>query len=191
MKSRVQTHNFRKASLSGPEARHRLLLAMAADAEKLRAQAERIKKLRSGKERSEGRRISQETAAHEIGVSSRAYRTWEGSGAVLKFENLKSLASYYDVTTSFIERGVMDEHTPELFTASEGDRLIEIDNKLDQLIDHVTRLEEALQASPDLRQEIHQAFEDYASRLGSQVGKRPPRSRRSPDLPGEESPAAA
>jgi transcriptional regulator with XRE-family HTH domain len=44
---------------------------------------------------------------------------------------------------------------------------------------------------PDVKREIHEAFEDYASRLGERIGKRPPRSRRSQDRPAAAAPAAA
>ena len=98
---------------------------MAADAEKLRAQAERIKELRKAKERRDGQSISQETAAHGVGISVRTYRTWEGIGADIKLKNLKALASYYETSTDYIERGATEPlSTPDLSNgASQLDRI--------------------------------------------------------------------
>lgn len=62
------------------------------------------------------------------------------------------------------------------------------DDRLATLEARVAAIE---QDRPDLKREIHEAFEDYASRLGGQIGKRPPRSRRSQDRPAATPPAAA
>lgn len=130
LKSRVQQSNFRKSSLSPAQARHTVLLAMAADAEKLRAQAERIKELRKEKERRDGEKVSQETAAHGIGVSVRTYRTWESTGADLRFENLKALAGYYDTTVDYIEHGRERGSTPDLSLVGELSQLDKIEAML-------------------------------------------------------------
>ncbi len=123
MKSSPRHPNFRQSSLSVADPRHSLLLAMAADLERLRAQAQRIKQLRREKERRDGKEISQETAAYEIGVSARTYRTWEGKGSTIKFDNLQAAANYYGTTTGFIEHGATAA-TPDLFASdSQLDRI--------------------------------------------------------------------
>lgn len=60
-----------------------------------------------------------------------------------------------------------------------NERLDRIEGKLDQLL-----MQE--RAEPSVGQQIHEAFEEMTSRLGREVGKRPPRSRREAD----RSPAA-
>lgn len=141
LKSRVQQPNFRHTALSRAEAQHRVLLAMAADAEKLRAQAERIKELREAKGRREGTKISQETAAHEIGVSVRQYRTWESTGADMMPENVKAAAAYYGTTVDYIERGeAAGGATPDLSTNGRPS-LDQIDAKLDQILETLRNAE--------------------------------------------------
>lgn len=129
-KSSIQQSHFRTGSLRGAEARHTLLLAMAADAEKRRAQAKRIVELRLAKGRREGEFISQETAAHEIHVSARTYRTWESVGADWKLPNLRRLARYYGVTTDYIEHGVTEikqGDTPDLSLVREAPPVTQLD----------------------------------------------------------------
>lgn len=65
------------------------------------------------------------------------------------------------------------------------ERLARIEEKLDELLNRTAR------AETDVGQQIHEAFEDLASRLGREVGKRPPRSRRAVDRSPEAPPAAA
>jgi transcriptional regulator with XRE-family HTH domain len=139
MKSSVRQPNLRQRSLSAAEGRHNLLLAMAADAEQLHAQAQRIRKLRKDKGRRGGVFISQETAAHGIGVSSRTYRTWEAEGAELKLENLKALAAYYDTVPDYIERGLTHPApTPDLGKPTQLERIeqavVAIDEKIERLM---------------------------------------------------------
>jgi DNA-binding XRE family transcriptional regulator len=157
---------------------------MAADVERLHEQAERIKRLRREKERRDGISISQETAAYAIGVSSRTYRTWEGQGATLQFDNLKALADYYETTTGYIEHGQHVE-TPDLSSDGQPAQLDRIEQKLDQVLS-------LLQAQEvDTAMEIHRAFEEMANRLGREVGKRPARSRANTGRSREAPPAAA
>jgi transcriptional regulator with XRE-family HTH domain len=167
MKSSVHTHNFRKPSLSAAETRHTLLLAMAADAEKLRAQAERIKQLRAMKGRREGRFISQETAAHEVGVSARAYRTWEGSGATIKLPHLKALVRYYDTTEDWIEHGRDGQgETPNLFERNgEPSQLDRIELELAAITRATAELKEAQfeQAARDM--EAQRQLEEVAQAI--------------------------
>lgn len=61
----------------------------------------------------------------------------------------------------------------------------------DRLTDIERSLEEVAKRQPTTTKAIQEAFEDYAERLGPRIGKRPPRSRRSPDPRAEEPPAAA
>lgn len=139
MKSRGSMQNFRQSSLRPVGSRHTLLLAMAADLERLHAQAERIKELRLDKQHRDGKRISQETAAHKVGVSVRQYRTWESTGAVIQFDNLQALATYFDTSTSYIEFGEETRaETPDLSNgASQLDR---IEERLDQVHKMLTQL---------------------------------------------------
>jgi transcriptional regulator with XRE-family HTH domain len=166
MKSSVHTHNFRKPSLSAADTRHTLLLAMAADAEKLRAQAERIKQLRAMKGRQEGRFISQETAAHEVGVSARAYRTWEGSGAAIKLPHLKALVQYYDTTEDWIEHGRDGRgETPHPFPPGEPSQLDRIELELAAITQAAAELKEAQfeQAARDM--EAQRQLEEVAQAI--------------------------
>jgi len=53
------------------------------------------------------------------------------------------------------------------------------------------RMLRTVEERPDLKQEIQEAFEDYARRLAPEIGKLPRRSKRNQDRPAEEPPAAA
>jgi hypothetical protein len=128
--------------LSATEKRHSLLLAMAADAKRQREQTERIEKLRLQKQQLEGRKIVQETAAAEIGVSARQYRTWEGPGAAIRFENLQRLAKYYETTTGFIEYGQEDNRpTPDLVGALEDS---DVERQLGEIREELRQINAAL-----------------------------------------------
>lgn len=54
------------------------------------ARAQHFRELR------EARHLSQEDAAHDIGVSVRAYREWENGGGI-KWENAQRAAAFYEV----------------------------------------------------------------------------------------------
>jgi len=54
------------------------------------ARGEHLRKLRTEL------RLSQEDAAHEIGVSTKSLRTWEKGGPI-KWENAKAAARFYEV----------------------------------------------------------------------------------------------
>ena len=114
-KSRVPQKNFRSGSLRNPHYRHTFLTAMAKDAEKLEAQGRRLAELRALA------RVSQETAAHQIGVSVRAYREWELGRGGFNDENIKAAAKYFGTTPDYIEYGVMKRErgpAPEPFPIS-------------------------------------------------------------------------
>lgn len=157
---------------------------MAADAERLRAQAKRIERLRTEKERRDARRITQETAAYEIGVSSRQYRTWEGAGATIKFENLQALAAYYDTSTGFIEYGQTDRgNTPELpapqQAAASAERLAAIEERLAGIEEHLSELlgyrREAQEQLRNFDVEDAREFLNYLQEVRARQGRDPGR----------------
>jgi len=92
------------------------------------ARGERLKTLRTD------RRLNQEDAAHEIGVSTKTLRTWEKGGPI-KWANAKAAARFYEVDAeSLVERepgASIDALTEE----AEADRLSRIEAKLDRLLD--------------------------------------------------------
>lgn len=123
--SRGADKTFRKCSLSPANARHRLYLEMARDAELLAAQGERIRELRARA------RKSQEKVAYEVGVSARRYRDWEAGRGGLHPDRLKELASYFGTTEDFIEYGHVQGDTPDLFNGE--DRLARLERKIDAM----------------------------------------------------------
>lgn len=73
------------------------------------ARAERLRDLR------EARHLSQEDAAHEIGVTVRSLRAWEKGGGI-RWANAKSAATFYGVDPESLvsrEQGEDDEGAPE------------------------------------------------------------------------------
>ena len=100
---------------------------MAKDAEQLAAQGNRLAELRALA------RVSQETAAHKIGVSTRAYREWELGRGGFSDDNIKAAAHYFGTTPDYIEYGVIRRkrsETPDLGNAV----LDRIEDKLDQIL---------------------------------------------------------
>lgn len=70
------------------------------------ARGERLKELR------DARHLSQEDAAHEIGISVRALRTWEKGGGI-RWRNAKAAAAFYGVAPeSLVSREIPDEEVP-------------------------------------------------------------------------------
>lgn len=68
------------------------------------------------------RHLSQEDAAHEIGVTTKALRAWEKGGRI-KWENAKSAATFYEVDPeSLVTRESTDE-LPVLVSQSQLDRI--------------------------------------------------------------------
>jgi transcriptional regulator with XRE-family HTH domain len=79
---------------------------------------------------------------------------------------------------------------PEAFLLGHSDeapdaRLDQMDEKLDLILSRLQGRES------DTAMEIHRAFEDMANRLGREVGKRPPQSRRTDDQTRIDRPTAA
>jgi transcriptional regulator with XRE-family HTH domain len=87
------------------------------------ARGERLRQLR------EARHLSQEDAAHEIGVSVKSVRSWEHGGGI-KWENAKTAGEFYAVDPeSLVTRELPLEVSPET-------RLATIERKLDLILDH-------------------------------------------------------
>lgn len=142
-KSNSRKLRFLEPSLSTAEKRHSLLLAMASDAKRLREQGDRIERLRVEKQQLEDRKIVQETAAAEIGVSARQYRTWEGPGAAIRFENLQKLAAYYGTTTNFIEYGE-DTEIASQQAAAEPAEALDVARQFSEIREQLRQINAAL-----------------------------------------------
>lgn len=108
---------------------------MAKDAEKLVAQAERIKELRAAK------RVTQPEAAEAVGVSLRAYQAWELADSGLNPQNIKALAGYFNTTPDYIEYGDERAAAPDLMGELAAG----------ELVAQLTRIEDALD---DLKREL-------------------------------------
>jgi transcriptional regulator with XRE-family HTH domain len=91
------------------------------------------------------KRLSQEDAAHEIGVTSKSLREWEHGGPI-KWKNAQAVGKFYNVDA---ERLV----TRDLEEPVEDDRVARIEAKLDALLAaagiDVTPLRAAEQAAKD------------------------------------------
>lgn len=74
------------------------------------------------------------------------------------------------------ERWFTSESVDEIVGYGETDR--------DRLAEELAELRKEVAKRPDIKTEIQKAFDDYASRLGPQIGRLPPRSRRKEDPPG-------
>lgn len=133
-KSSDPHYNFRNRSLRASSGRHILLLQMAKDAEQLAAQGRRLKELRARK------RVSQETAAYEIGVSTRAYRNWEGGGGI-KDGNVPKVAEYFAVSADFLEYGHERGPVPDLMANLSPD---DLGQRLDRMEDALNEIREML-----------------------------------------------
>ena len=93
------------------------------------ARGERLKSLRTD------RRLNQEDAAHEIGVSTKTLRTWEKGGPI-KWENAKAAATFYEVEAeSLVER---EPGTSIATLAENPDQLNRIERKLDEILDYIS-----------------------------------------------------
>jgi transcriptional regulator with XRE-family HTH domain len=130
-----------------------LLLAMVRDAERLAAQGGRLKELRLGM------RVSQETAAHNIGVSVRAYRDWEGGKGGINAEHLKAVAEYFSTTEDWIEYGEFIRERPILQPFPTTNVLARIEKKISQLEEQVSLLRAELAArDAEVLAQIEQAL---------------------------------
>lgn len=94
------------------------------------ARGERLRDLR------EKRHLSQEEAAHEIGVSVKTIRAWE-KGKGIRWQNALTVSRFYGVDPeSLVSR---DEGGDSLVGQGSGEaehQLNRIEAKLDQLLDH-------------------------------------------------------
>lgn len=134
MNATVNDKNFRSASLSPRPGAHNFLLLTRNDAQRLAAQGQRIRDLRALK------RVSQQEAAVAIGVSIRAYASWELGTSGLHSDNLKTLSDYFETTPDYIEYGRNRgrHETPDISAtldigAEILTRLIRLESKLNDL----------------------------------------------------------
>lgn len=102
---------------------------------KLEGQGGRIKQLRRHK------RISQEQAAQSVGVTLRAYQTWERGEGEIRHDNLRRLAEFFEVSADYIEYGRNTGRAESEVIAETLDigaeilaRLVRVEAKLDQLL---------------------------------------------------------
>jgi len=111
------------------------------------ARAETFRRLR------EERHLSQEEAAHELGVSVKTIRSWE-HGRGIKWANAKRVGEFYDVAPETLVDRELE--------AEKGDRLDHLEEKLDQALDLLTSLDARLRAADigrRLREESEQSRE--------------------------------
>lgn len=109
----------------------------------------------------EGKRLSQETAAAEIGVSAKSLRTWEKGGAI-RWHNAEKLAQFYGVDpASLVEHESVRDNPDPVDTINGNERrdpvqreLAVINAKLDILLQR-----DGL-ALADLTEEITRYFEE-------------------------------
>lgn len=105
------------------------------------ARGERLKQLR------DARHLSQEDAAHEIGVSVKTLRSWE-KGAGIRWRNAQSVAAFYGVEPESLVSRELPEPSelphPDDRIADLEDRLVELlaavaalDAKLDEALDRL------------------------------------------------------
>jgi transcriptional regulator with XRE-family HTH domain len=105
-KSRLANAKFVPGTWHASRTAHTLLAQMAAEAEKLAAQAARIKDLRKRtRDPDTGKRLTQEALADALGVRSRSVQEWESGRGDIKPENIKALATYFKVSEEYIEYG--------------------------------------------------------------------------------------
>lgn len=100
------------------------------------ARGEKLKTLRNQ------RRLNQEDAAHEIGVSAKTLRAWEKGGPI-KWENAKAAASFYEVDAEgLVER----EPGASLKTAEpdDGDLRLEMAALRNELLGELAVVQDAL-----------------------------------------------
>lgn len=100
----------------------------------LGAQGQRLRRLR------ERKLVSQEAAAHAVGVSVRAYREWEAGRNGISAENLPKLLLYFETTDSYLRYG-REVEWPDLPTESAQDILAQIGRNTAQLGRNTARLD--------------------------------------------------
>lgn len=94
------------------------------------------------------RRLSQEGAAAEVGVSSKAWREWEKHSGPIKTENLKKVAEYFGIEDpdAIVSRDVQGIDPMQLKRIEDNQRLIlrvlsevlgeDLEPELDDAIQH-------------------------------------------------------
>lgn len=125
--STTKAHNARKryvpGSSRGPRSNATLLLQMAQAAEKQAEVAARIRELR------EDARLPQPAIAEKVGVTLRAYQSWEAGGGV-SWPNLAKLAKVFQVSEEYLLYGPEGGKPP----TTQMDR---IERKLDTILEHL------------------------------------------------------
>lgn len=133
----------------------------------------------------------------EMAPSNTRVSVWERGEEKPGDRYMRSLVKVLDKSTDwfYTDHQKPDKsETPDPFAAeaaTQQDRIEELAGQLTQLDRKLDRVLAAVEAQPDLKQEIHRAFEDYASRLGERIGKLPPQSKRSQGHRDATAPTAA
>jgi transcriptional regulator with XRE-family HTH domain len=116
----VRTSNYPHISSQNAEARARFAQQMADY-----ARGQRLVQLR------EGRHLSQEDAAHEIGVSAKSLRAWEHGGPI-RWDNAKRVARFYKVKAEELVSRELPE--PVDFEEVYADQLTRIEEMLKEVL---------------------------------------------------------
>jgi DNA-binding XRE family transcriptional regulator len=97
----------------------------------------------------EDRHLSQEDAAHEIGVSVKTIRAWEKGGGIL-WPNAKRAGRFYGVEPeTLVSREDGESIEVEIASDKLDDRLDRLEAKVDRLVDALNSEEPAPVAAPD------------------------------------------
>jgi DNA-binding XRE family transcriptional regulator len=128
----------------------------------------------------ERRHLSQEDAAHEIGVSTKSLRAWEHGGKI-RWPNAKRVGAFYAVDPeSLVSRDAPGE-TPDVLGTFNGELPADLDIRLARLERGVQRLLEAQGLRPETDDEVTQALDALAEDLErDEVDDRPD------EQPGQE-----
>jgi transcriptional regulator with XRE-family HTH domain len=126
---------FRKNSLRLQRCAPTLRVLMASRDPKLEGQGGRIRQLRKHK------RVSQEAVAQAVGVTLRAYQSWERGEGEIRHDNLRRLAEHFAVSEDYIEYGRNTGRAESAVISETLDigaellaRLIRVEEKLDRLL---------------------------------------------------------
>lgn len=125
------------------------------------ARGEKLRRLR------ESRHLSQEDAAHEIGVSAKTLRAWEKGGPI-RWENAKAVAAFYEVEAVELVTREIPDFPPDDFSEKQASgQLSTLRGEISELGDQIAALEATLLA--ELAQ-IRSVQED--SQPSRETGKR-------------------